>query len=755
MRMKRGALRRAPRYNRAVILRNFSSLLFAAILLSTIAAHAETLHEFEAPAQPASSLVDGGDGFFYGTAVNGGLAGKGEIYKINLTTGERTTLASFDGSNGANPYGDVLVHGQFLYGTTSVGGPSDFGTVYKFDRTTGKLTTVYAFQLNDTDGFYPQAGLVAFGPFLYGTTYAGSVNDGGTIFKVDPATDAVTTVVSFGSLPQPRGQNSASPLIASGSFLYGTTHNDASPNGPGMVFKFDPGTGAVTMLTTTATINGNIFEGLVPAGSFLYGVASFPASAGSVFKLDPATGAVITVVDLQRSGIVPRVPVGLCFDGTFLYGMTVFGGNLGRGTIFKLDPTSGTVTMLVSFDLTNGAAPLAAPIVRNGVLYGTTSGGGPNYGGTIFRFDLSKGELKTLAVFNDSGEGATPSARLMRNGQFLYGTTYGGGASGLGTIYRLDPLSGAFDLVAPLTSSSGGNPASELTAAGGKLYGTAQAAGSRNNGTVYSVDPSTGALAAVAVFDRSNGAAPHGGLVLSGDALYGTTTQVTNGYGTVFRLDPATGTLTTIFKFNPQFGHPMGTSPQATLLPYGPYLYGTTAQGGFGDYGTVFRINPADGSFTHLASVVTPPDTRNHYPSAGLTAVGSFLYGTGVIGGTSGNGSIYKIDPDSGAISTIFSFDGAHGHDPGDGTLVTDGAFLYGTTASGGAYGHGTVFRFDPVKRTLTIIKSFALTDGDSPSGGLFIDGGYLYGTTQYGGAKGGGTLFRVPIPQPRRRAAR
>src|SRR5439155_2147944 len=112
----------------------------------------------ESPAEPTSSLVDGDDGFYYGTAARGGRAGKGEIYKVDLSTGERTTVATFNGANGSYPYGDVVFKGQFLYGTTYMGGANDFGTVYKVDRSTGALTTIEL-----SNGTYPAAGLVAFG----------------------------------------------------------------------------------------------------------------------------------------------------------------------------------------------------------------------------------------------------------------------------------------------------------------------------------------------------------------------------------------------------------------------------------------------------------------------------------------------------------------------------------------------------------------------------------------------------------------
>ena len=95
---------------------------------------------------------------------------------------------------------------------------------------------------------------------------------------------------------------------------------------------FDPATGTVTTLATDFQINGYIFEGLTAAGPYLYGVANFPSFSGSIFKVDPASGSVTKVADLPDLPVtVPRIPVGLCSDGTFLYGMTSFGGDSGRG----------------------------------------------------------------------------------------------------------------------------------------------------------------------------------------------------------------------------------------------------------------------------------------------------------------------------------------------------------------------------------------------------------------------------------------
>ena len=210
--------------------------------------------------------------------------------------------------------------------------------------------------------------------------------------------------------------------------------------------------------------------------------------------------------------------------------------------------------------------------------------------------------------------------------------------------------------------------------------------------------------------------------------------------------------MTTLFKFASPYAN--GATPRSPLVLHGSYLYGTTYEAGTLGRGTVFRIDPSDGTLTNLASVFSGSGNAPQYPTSGLIALGSFLYGTTRFGGQFGKGAVYKIDPETRAVTTVASFDGPHGEYPGDGGLATDGTSLFGTATGGGAFGHGTVFQVDSGTGKLVTVMSFALSDGDSPFGGVAVIGPYLYGTTQYGGSKGGGTLFRVAIPKPRRHAA-
>jgi uncharacterized repeat protein (TIGR03803 family) len=76
-------------------------------------------------------LLQATDGNFYGTTYSAGAFGDGTVFQIT-TNGVLTTLHSFSGADGANPWAG-LVQGRDgnLYGTTYQGGTDDGGVVFR------------------------------------------------------------------------------------------------------------------------------------------------------------------------------------------------------------------------------------------------------------------------------------------------------------------------------------------------------------------------------------------------------------------------------------------------------------------------------------------------------------------------------------------------------------------------------------------------------------------------------------------------
>jgi uncharacterized repeat protein (TIGR03803 family) len=181
--------------------------------------------------------------------------------------------------------------------------------------------------------------------------------------------------------------------------------------------------------------------------------------------------------------------------------------------------------------------------------------------------------------------------------------------------------------------------------------------------------------------------------------LYGTTSigGAYNG-GTVFKIT-LDGTLTTLHAFCAQSGCPDGSYPIAALIQEpGGDLYGTTYQGGANPRtGTVFKITRS-GTFSTLHSFCVQSECPDGAAPAGLvrTADGA-LYGTTMVGGAHGRGTIFKITT-SGTLTTLYSFCAQSGcpdgFSPSNTLMQATNGDLYGTTADGGAHRGGTVFQF-------------------------------------------------------------
>lgn len=102
-------------------------------------------------------------------------------------------------------------------------------------------------------------------------------------------------------------------------------------------------------------------------------------------------------------------------------------------------------------------------------------------------------------------------------------------------------------------------------------------------------------------------------------------------------------------------------------------------------------------------------------------------------------------------LTTLQSFTGADGADPGYGQLLMDAnGNLFGTTLSGGNGGGGTVFELVNTGsgysfQTLASFDSNDTVNGNTPVAGLTMDAnGNLFGVTQAGGPANSGTVFEL-----------
>jgi len=372
---------------------------------------------------PEAGLIEDSSGNFFGTTISGGggyggeFGGDGTVFEVAAGTDAITTLATFDSTNnnGEAPYtGLVEDSSGNLFGTTYFGGANGDGTVFEVPAGSGTITTLANF--NGTNGANPYAGLVEDGSGnLFGTTGAGGSSGDGTVFEVQAGSGTITTLANF------NGTNGANPyagLVEDGSGnLFGTTSGGGDANGDGTVFEVPAGSGAITTLAAFNGTNGaNSFAGLVEDGSGnLFGTTDSGGSSGdgTVFEVQVGSGTITTLASFNgTNGAVPYA--GLVEDNSGdLFGTTSGGGEGGFGTVFEL--RKPTVTVSDSGGTYTGAAFAATAIVNGGATLETV-GLTLDYVNTVTNQNLgatapsAAGNYRVTATFAGSADYAPASS---------------------------------------------------------------------------------------------------------------------------------------------------------------------------------------------------------------------------------------------------------------------------------------------------------------------------------------------------------
>jgi uncharacterized repeat protein (TIGR03803 family) len=432
---------------------------------------------------------------------------------------------------------------------------------------------------------------------------------------------------------------------------------------PSMVFAQElPMT---TILRFDGSDGANPYGGLVEDDTgALYGTATSGGSGnGVVFELLPSSAdeAVRKIKVLHSftgngDGNDPLDSVTL-FKGA-LYGTTFVGGSgkngcyadgLGCGTVFKLAPPAGTgkkwtYTVLHRFSSKQADNDGAMPggygngggvyVNSSGTLYGTTSQGGgtsctvPGTGCGVF-YSIAGGVYSILYRFQGGSDANAPAGTLVPGpGGELYGVSYFGGNTGsscvwgsfgCGTVFEVDASGSETVLYRFSGGADGSNPSSSLAFdSAGNIYGTTVGGGASNLGTVF-------------VLTKKSGWSE----------------QVIHSFA----------------------GGKDGTVPQAPLSIIGGEVFGTTPDGG----GVGCSTNGGANAGCGVAFVLDPPlpgetawtETILHRFSGGQDGGGSVsglvagtdgLYGTSLVGGSSGDGN----NTGKGTAFLLFAGPGAH-----------------------------------------------------------------------------------------------
>ncbi|HUB67519.1 MAG TPA: choice-of-anchor tandem repeat GloVer-containing protein, partial [Candidatus Methylacidiphilales bacterium] len=749
---------------------------------------------------PEAALIQGSDGNFYGTTLEGGGAGYGTVFKIT-PQGTVTILHSFgDGSvpnDGANPSAALIqgLDGNF-YGTTTGGGAAgrgiyNSGTVFKMTPQ-GVVTILHNFGDGSVpnDGQLPNAALIqASDGNFYGTTLLGPVagiGNYGTVFKMTPQ-GVVTILHSFGdgSVPNDGEWPQAALIQGSDGNLYGTTRLGGTA-GDGTIFELSlPSSAPVITSSNSATFamgESDSFTVIAPGiPPSTFSATGLPAGT----SINPTTG-VISGIPTQAGNYSVTITAsnGVSPDATQSLSITVVEA---PPTITSSNSATFTIGQASSFTVTAMGIPpptfnatgLPAEVSINpttGVISGfptqtgtysvtiTASNGVTPNATQNFTITVAPNLVQQYVILHNFDDGSVPNdgqnpyANVIQgsDGNF-YGTTYEGGAANDGTIFKITPQ-GTVTILHNFGDGSvpndGGEPiASLVQGSDGNFYGTTYGGGASGDGTVFKMTPQ-GAMTILHSFGDgtipNDGAYTYAALIQASDGnFYGTTIGGgTAGGGTVFEIT-AQGVLMILHNFGD------GSIPNDGQNPYGGLIqgsdgnfYGTTEQGGMegtANDGTIFKMTP-QGTVTILHNFgdgSVPNDGNGPGPGAVLIqALDGNFYGTTTGGGAANDGTVFKMTP-QGTVTILHNF--------GDGSVPNDGVWpyagviqgsdgnFYGTTYEGGTANEGAIFEITP-QDTVTILHNFG--DGSVSNDGVWPSAAVIEGSdgNLYGAASSGGS---------------
>jgi gliding motility-associated-like protein len=463
---------------------------------------------------------------------------------------------------------------------------------------------------------------------------------------------------------------------------------------------------------------------------------------GTFFKIMPDGTGYVKLSDLDGAFDGKDPVSSLYSDGTFFYGTTRRGGSANLGTIFKIKPDGSGLTKLLDFGVgTNGRYPEGSFSSDGTYLYGTTSQGGTNNYGSLFKIKPNGTGYSTVLNFDNSVYGSGPVGTPLLVDGFLYGLTFVGGTNLEGTIYKIKTDGTNYKKVYEFSKTATGNyPEGNSLITDGKYFYGMLNNGGLAQGTVFRLKDIPENTTILNFTGVATGDTPtYVKLTCDGTTLYGTTSRGgTNDAGVVFKVSSDGASFTKLYDFG---AAPDGERPFGSLLKQGTVLYGMTIRGGTTGDGTIFKIN-TDGSGYSKLFDFTAASTGSD-PSGAVVSDGTYLYGVNSSGGTAGRGTIFKILPDGTGFVKLHDFAANSGYPPAEPILI--GTTLYGTTFYGGAANEGTIYKIETNGTGFTSIHDFIFPSGLRPYGGALVyDGTYLYGMTEVGGTTDDGVIFKM-----------
>jgi uncharacterized repeat protein (TIGR03803 family) len=396
---------------------------------------------------------------------------------------------------------------------------------------------------------------------------------------------------------------------------------------------------------TTQPIDGGVPKGsLTYVNGWLFGrttttIATMPTPAstpigsyGVIFHFDPDNVASSYSIDHvfaghdADDGDNPRHDAMTPFNNQ-LYGTTLEGGSHNNGIIFSIGQDGTGYQVLLSLHNSIGDSH-SCFVVANNILYGMTASGGDNGEGVIFSFDptptptptatatSTPANFQTLFSFAcASSTGKEPHGRLTLDpdGTTLYGMTRKGGEHDLGVVFSIDTNGDNYTELHDFAGGDSDGATSDhgyVVQSGHHLYGMTTNGGHHDDGVIFKLNIDDQSFQLLHRFGETHhdGKNPYGSLLLVGNQLYGTTANGgDNDLGTVFVINTSGNNYQRLYSFGGKTNNGDGSKPIDNVILVNGWLYGMTTEGGAHNQGAIFKVSPTPSRSPTPAPRPTPP----------------------------------------------------------------------------------------------------------------------------------------------------
>ena len=357
------------------------------------------------------------------------------------------------------------------------------------------------------------------------------------------------------------------------------------------------------------------------------------------------------------------------------------------------DTTTGTINVALAnhTPVTTTIASLANTSIStitydnaNGMIYGVTTGDGANGDGTLFEMNPVTGSLTTLASFSQNIAAPSQFQKLTIDAQGnVFGTSWNTMAwdnasnqditTAYGTVFDYNAATGVLAAVPGVAQDNALNYGDGLVAdAQGNLYGTTLNGGDNNDGTVFEIDHLTGSLTTLASFNGADGTAPEAQLLVDSQGnIYGTTngSSLSGNPSVVFEINRNTDSISTIATLDPQT---VGFAPSNLVLAANGDLIGLTGAAPSSAGSNYFEVNPSTGSVTVLGTSQGQPGPDPYLASDGR--------GTMALGGPYSTLQTFSLGTDTTTVAVDLQNNGASPYNSSGGYTADSQGNLYGVS---------------------------------------------------------------------------